>query len=238
MYTERDIIDFHAHVLPCADHGSDSVDTTVFQLSSAAAAGVRCIIAPPHFYPTCHSVESFLARRDEAYENLRPRLTPDMPEIILGAEVLMCHGIERLDGLSSLCVAGTRVLLLELPYSDFSESYVQSVRNLTKDGYEVVLAHAERYHPENIEEMVRAGAKIQLNAGALSGLFVDRTVSSWVDRGIVVALGSDIHMRDPSAYKRFVKARARLGKVSDNVAAFGNRVLNTAATIEDNKRTE
>jgi len=28
------------------------------------------------------------------------------------------------------------------------------------DGYEVVLAHAERYSSENIEEMIHAGAKI------------------------------------------------------------------------------
>ena len=235
MYSGSDIIDFHAHILPGADHGSDSVDTTLFQLSHASDAGVRCIIATPHFYPTCHSVEKFLQRRDSAYEILLPHLKPDMPRLVLGAEVLMCHGIERLDGLSSLCVSGTRVLLLELPYSDFSDNYVQSVRNLIKDGYEVVLAHAERYSPENIEEMIRAGAKIQLNAGALSGIFVDRTVSSWMERGVVVALGSDIHMRDPSAYKRFAKARARLGKVSDAVVAFGSRLLQESQSANKNE---
>ncbi len=224
MYFGCDIIDFHAHILPGADHGSDSVDTTLFQLSRASDAGVRRIIATPHFYPTCHSVEKFLQRRDDAYGNLLPHLKPDMPKLVLGAEVLMCHGIERLEGLSSLCVSGTRVLLLELPYSDFSDSYVQSVRNLIKDGYEIVLAHAERYFYENIDEIVRAGAKIQLNAGALSGLFIDKTVSSWVKSGAVVALGSDIHMRDGSAYKRFAKAKAKLLGMNDLAVSFGDEL--------------
>ena len=224
MYSGSDIIDFHAHILPGADHGSDSVDTTLFQLSHASDAGVRRIIATPHFYPTCHSVEKFLQRRDGAYESLLPHLKPDMPKLTLGAEVLMCHGIERLDGLSSLCVSGTRVLLLELPYSDFSDNYVQSVRNLIKDGYDIVLAHAERYYPENIDEMVRAGAKIQLNAGALSGFFVDKAVSSWIKCGAVVALGSDIHMRDGSAYKRFAKACAKMLGVNDLAVSFGEEL--------------
>ena len=51
-----DIVDFHAHVLPCADHGSSSVSTSLSQLSYAKGAGVKRIIATPHFYPHKHTL--------------------------------------------------------------------------------------------------------------------------------------------------------------------------------------
>ena len=40
--------DFHAHILPGADHGSDGMETSLTQLALAEAAGVDTIIATPH----------------------------------------------------------------------------------------------------------------------------------------------------------------------------------------------
>ena len=45
------IIDFHAHILPGADHGSRDVKTTKAQLEMLAGAGVKAVVATPHFYP-------------------------------------------------------------------------------------------------------------------------------------------------------------------------------------------
>ena len=70
----------------------------------------------------------------------------------------------------------------------------------------MVLAHAERYEINSIEAMKNAGAKLQLNATALCGLFVPRAIRSWLQSSDVVALGSDIHMRDKNSYKRLFKA--------------------------------
>ena len=59
-----DIIDFHSHILPGADHGSSSVETSLAQLNSAKNAGVTRLIATPHFYPHRHTLEKFLARNN------------------------------------------------------------------------------------------------------------------------------------------------------------------------------
>ena len=74
MYNKIEIADFHAHILPCADHGSDSVETSLWQLSSAANHGVTRIIATPHFYPHRHTVEAFSKRRDEAFNALKDHI--------------------------------------------------------------------------------------------------------------------------------------------------------------------
>ena len=96
-------LDYHAHVLPGCDHGSDSLETSRKQLEMAASAGVKTVCATPHFYPHRESVESFLRRRAECAQLLRAHLPERAPEVCLGAEVLICNGMERLDGLHRLC---------------------------------------------------------------------------------------------------------------------------------------
>ena len=214
-----ELLDFHAHVLPAADHGSDSVETTLFQLESAMAHGVERIVATPHFYPNAHSVDSFLERRNQAYCSLKPYLSENMPTIKLGAEVLICDEIENLPGLDRLFIEGTDTVLLELPFAKFRKSFVRSVRKMISSGIDVVLAHADRYAPEGIESLVSVGAKIQLNAGALATLFKRRTLYDWLERELVVAIGSDIHGRDKKAYSKFVKAKSKIERYLPNVKA-------------------
>lgn len=204
------ILDFHAHVLPTADHGSDSVEVTLFQLESAGLYGVERIIATPHFYPNAHSVDSFLARRNQAYKLLEPYLNDSTPKIKLGAEVLICEEIENLPGIEKLFVEGTDTLLLELPFTKFQSSFIHSVKKLVSRGINVVLAHADRYSPDGIEALVAKGAKIQLNADSLATFFKKRVLYDWLERDLVVALGSDIHGRDKRAYSNFAKASAKI----------------------------
>ena len=115
-------LDYHAHVLPGCDHGSDRLETSLRQLDMAAVAGIRTVCATPHFYPHKESAESFLRRREECAQLLRAHLPEQAPQICLGAEVLICDGMERLEGLHRLCREGTNELLLEMPFYAWPES--------------------------------------------------------------------------------------------------------------------
>ena len=42
-------LDYHAHILPRCDHGSDGVETSLRQLAMATEAGIRTVCATPHF---------------------------------------------------------------------------------------------------------------------------------------------------------------------------------------------
>ena len=221
------VVDFHSHILPYADHGSSSVDVSLAQLSLAAEHGVKRIVLTPHYYPHRENPESFIARREKCYNKLLENLNDESPDVRLGAEVLICDNIEEMPHLEDLCIRGTRILLLELPFTDFSETYVDSVKYLIADGYDVVLAHADRYDPLNIDRLVSLGAKIQLNADSLSSLFVKKHIKRWIDNGYVCALGSDIHGEDEKAYKRFEKALSRI-TASPNVEAFADHVWSTS----------
>lgn len=227
MKEKFEIVDFHSHILPGADHGSSSLETSLTQLKYAAESGIKNIVATPHFYPHAHTVDSFIAKRDAAYESLAPHI-PDGMNIKLGAEVLICKGIENLPGLDKLFLDGTNTLLLELSFSDFSADYPDSVQTLIKNGVNVVLAHADRYDPELIEQMLMLGAKIQLNATALNTVFKKKTLYDWLSRGVVVALGSDIHGADKNAYPTLVKAYKKIGVYAEKVQNESLNILKSS----------
>lgn len=207
------IIDFHAHILPGADHGSDCIETSMAQIELAKAASVDIIVATPHFYPHMHKLAKFLERRKNAYEAIYEN---SGIEILCGAEVLLCEKIENFVDIDLLCIEKTKTILLELPFSPFRNSYVNSVEALMDSGYKVVLAHAERYPADSIEALLSVGAKIQLNASAVSGIFVKKHIKRWIDAGDVVALGSDIHMLSKRHYNNFNRSQKKLkGAFSD-----------------------
>lgn len=199
-------MDAHAHILPCADHGSQSVEMSLRQLSRARAAGVTDIIATPHFYPHRHRLESFLPRRENALRALLPALDGDMPRIHLGAEVLLCDGLERMDRLEALCVQGTRTLLLEMPFSGMGEALLGSMYDIqAKRGLRVLLAHIDRYPRETVLAALETGASAQLNAEGICSLKRGRRCREWLREGVVQAIGSDVH-GDGTQYRAFARA--------------------------------
>ena len=156
--------DYHSHILPGCDHGSDGIKTSLKQIEMAKSVGIKTICATPHFYPHKESVESFLARRQRTYEALKANLPEGAPEIILGAEVLICDGMDQLDGLDRLCRQGAKELLLELPFYKWPESVWETVDCLNdRDDIRIVIAHADRYPPEDIERLIGEGIPLQLN---------------------------------------------------------------------------
>ena len=205
-------LDYHAHVLPGCDHGSDGVETSRKQLAMAAAAGIRTVCATPHFYPHKESIPSFLQRRAESAQLLCESLTADAPQLRLGAEVLICDGMERLDGLPRLCRSETNELLLEMPFYQWPEAIWDTLYALCeRRDIKIVLAHAERYPPEAIEQLIRDNVALQLNSECLTRPLHRKRYLTWIKNGSVKYLGSDIHMLG-DGYRAWEKCVKLLGK--------------------------
>lgn len=205
-------LDYHAHVLPGCDHGSDSVEKSRKQLAMAAAARVRTVCATPHFYPHKESIPSFLQRREASARLLRENLTADAPQLQLGAEVLICDGMERLDGLPRLCRSETNELLIEMPFYQWPEAIWDTLYALCeRRDIKIVLAHAERYPPEAIEQLIRDNVALQLNSECLTRPLHRKRYLTWIKNGSVKYLGSDIHMLG-DGYRAWEKCVKLLGK--------------------------
>lgn len=192
-------IDFHSHVLPSMDDGSQNSDMSVEMLRRMGEMGVDIVAATPHFYGCREEVDSFLRRRAACWDRLSQKWEHGFPQVILGAEVACFSGLLELDNLEQLCYQGTNTLLLELPFAQWTETELDIVSTLCLDrGYRVILAHFERYigvqkNKYIAERLQELPVWIQINAGSLL---------PWTRRGKCInmflenrahLLGSDSH---------------------------------------------
>ena len=219
-------IDFHAHILPRCDHGSDGWKTSRRQLKLARGAGVEMVCATSHFYGHHHSVEHFLKKRHRSYEELMAHAPPGSPRVILGAEVLAFEGIERLPDLEALRLEGTDLLLLEMPFQHWSEGLLDSVEALTEDRrFRIVLAHVDRYDRREVEKLLRMDrVQGQVNVDSMKRLFGTRYLREWAREGRIVALGSDIHGTDVG-YRDWTTCRVRYREDWETIMKRTNRLL-------------
>ncbi len=167
-------------------------------LGEAARQGVTVQVLTPHYYPWKESIEDFLSRRAESAAELRAALRPGLPRLLTGAETAFSPHMTK-QNLSDLCIEGTRLLLIELPFESWDDRVINGISSLSLDlGYHVVLAHVERYigykgNPEMLAELTRLPIHIQLNAEAFSGFFARRKALSFFRLDCGVLLGSDAH---------------------------------------------
>lgn len=208
------MIDFHAHILPGADHGCSSVDEAEEQLKLLADCGVDTVVAAPHFHPKYMTVEQFNRTRRACVQNLADARIPRDMRILIGAEVTVTDAAASLAGLSDLAVPGTDVLLCEMPEEEWSDKLIGALVELRAAGLRPILAHVDRYPAKDVEALFELGFRGQLNFSAVAGagLFKRRKFLRWIDNAAIVALGSDLHGHTPESAAAIVKAAAILGE--------------------------
>ncbi len=224
--------DFHSHILPGADHGSDSVETSIKQLGLISSYGIKRVVATPHFYPTSDNLALFLERREECAAALARAMTPDHPEVLLGSEVQICAGLDRMEGLEKLAVDGTNCILLEMPMIKWTDAIYETVDAISRSGLVAVMAHIDRYNPKYIEELMRLHVKAQLNPGTFSSKKGRRFADEWLSYGKVVAIGSDLHRANEKEYKAFHTATESLGEYTDRIEQSMKNLLEGAKPLK------
>lgn len=192
------MVDFHSHILPCIDDGSQSVEESVELLKMLSEQGVETVVATPHFLADRESVEDFLKRRQVSYETLIAELPQGMPRIILGAEVKYYSGICHMESLRELCIGNSNMLLLEMPMSKWTEYTVREIIDLSNSkGITLVLAHIDRYLSFQDSDvwgrLLESGILFQVNATFFTERRSRRKAFSLIKNNSIHFLGSDCH---------------------------------------------
>lgn len=193
--------DVHAHILPHMDDGSRSRLESLAMLEKSAGQGISVVAATPHFYAREDSPEEFLVRREQSAARLREQWRPDLPELRLGAEVCWFEGMSRWEGLETLCIEGTELLLLEMPFAPWTERQLREVRAVAeRPGLTVLLAHIERYLRWQTagawEALAGWGVKFQCNAEFFLRWRTRRRALQMLRGEKIHFLGSDCHNMD------------------------------------------
>ena len=214
------MIDWHSHVLPQIDDGSRSLEESAELLTMLSAQGVNTVIATPHFYPNDESVSKFLERRALAYEKLASILNDSMPKVILGAEVSYYSGISHNEELSKLCIEGTRLLLLEMPFAKWTDHTIREIIEIASRGdVTVVLAHIERYFDIQSEKIFASlqeyGVIMQVNSSFFNRNTTKRKALKLLANGKIQLIGSDTHnvsTRPPTLSDAYNTIEKKFGK--------------------------
>ena len=135
--------DIHCHILPGVDDGAADLDESLAMLEAAKRAGVTRIVCTPH----CRDPYFDYDKMWDAFELLRDNA--DGFPLQMGFEVNHRKLVELgIDAAEHLHFDGTNEFLLELStHADayaFRE-YENTIYDLQCRGYQVIIAHPERY---------------------------------------------------------------------------------------------
>lgn len=194
------IIDFHSHILPGIDDGSKNPAMTAKMLELEGKAGVDTIVATPHFYMSEQSLDSFLDGREQAFNAIKSEAERQKITVRLGAEVYFTPSLSELD-LKKLCIEGTDCIMLELPYSRITGSFIRTFRSfvgMISSEFTVILAHAERYlnftDEESLYEILDTGLLVQFNCGSFKMFSPHlKFMYNMISCGNAHLLGTDCH---------------------------------------------
>lgn len=221
------MIDLHSHILPGVDDGAQDLDEAVAMCRQAHRDGCQALVATPHL------------RHEQWWNGDRGKLegrfqqlcaaVGDEIELHLGGEIAVssesCRELEELPHGDLLTLAGSRYLLLELPYHGYGPEPVELVHELVVDGWFPIIAHPERIpwlveEARLIDRLVEHGATLQLTAKCVTGDYgkhLKQVSCDLLDRGLVHFVASDAHnlrLRSPGLHAAFKTVEKTWGQAA------------------------
>lgn len=194
--------DMHNHLLNGVDDGSKSIEESLSCIRTMSQLGYRRMYITPHFQP------SHYANREEDIVS-KYRLFKEQVEAEgIDIELVDVAGEYRIEdafvarlGEGGFLKIGGHNLLVELSLRQPRDDVKETIFELQQMGYEVILAHPERYpylgaKSKLLEELKDSGVYFQVNILSLSGFYgmmPSRVGYQLVERGWVEYLGTDMH---------------------------------------------
>ena len=163
---KKAMIDIHNHFMPEVDDGSKSFEMSKELFSIAASQGVTTIFLTPHV----NSSETKVSRdvHQTTYEKLKPMAAALGIDLYLGAEIYIPFRLPDLE-FADYVLGSSKAILIE--FSPYMETpIVDHAYNLKHRGFDVIIAHVERYNyltMEDIIELKQLGIYLQVNASSV-----------------------------------------------------------------------
>jgi protein-tyrosine phosphatase len=196
------LVDLHNHLLWGLDDGCETPEETVAAARLLVDLGFSDVAASPHVIAAFPSADpAFVeARRAEAAELLAREGVPlalhACAENRLDEEFLARAGGPGRRGIGP----GQRWVLVEVPFDGGVPALPELVFRLRRMGVLPLFAHPERCaefeRPGRAEEVVRLGGALQLNVGALTGMYgkiARKLAERFLSEGLYAVGASDLH---------------------------------------------
>ena len=227
------MIDFHSHILPGIDDGSEDVDTSLKMLSASFAGGVDTVLLTPHCHPRSQEhIDRFLENRDNAFKTLSSAIKgQELPKIVPASEIRIYADFHKYKRLDELCISGTNYILLEMPYEVWRDYAFEEIYQLTRLGFKPIMAHLDRFldQEKHFREIYSLQALVQMNTSAFLETATRKKMAKFFEQGHIHVLGSDTHdltERKPDMAEAYDVISKKFGKeYIDYINYAGSNIL-------------
>ncbi len=212
------MIDVHSHILPGVDDGSKSFEQSLAILKGLSEQGITEVICTPHYIAETMQTSPYPMNLKIITE-LRQKAKNINIKIHLGNEIYIDLEIAKyLRNRKITPLANSKYLLIELPMTGEFNQYEDIFLSLQNNGWQVILAHPERYQSfqsnfNKVIEMKQQGVLLQCNLGSFIGQYgkhAKKTAQKIAKEHLIFCFGTDIHReRD---YNEIKKAQKKLLK--------------------------
>lgn len=193
--------DMHSHLIPGIDDGSKSLEESINLIRSFKQYGYSKIITTPHIMSDYYKNTPQII--NEGLTRLREELSRqkiDM-QIEAAAEYYLDFDFSDLIQKEKLLTFGKNYLLFEVSYLNEPDNIDAIIFELQTSGYNVILAHPERYpfwynNFKRFETLKDKDVLFQLNINSLAGHYspgAKKTAEKLIDLGMVEFIGTDCH---------------------------------------------
>lgn len=231
------MVDIHSHILPYIDDGADSMEEAISMAEAAADSGINHMVASSHgnYFP--YTLDEYWEQFEKLQSCLRQQHIP--LTLYPGMEIFVDGDISPLlEHRGLLTLNRTDYLLIEFPFEDSVRNVQKNIARLQEKGYNIVLAHPERYlfmqkDPEFAYYLEETGCVLQINQGSLLGDFGGRAkmlAGQLLSDGVVGVIATDAHdsrYRAPSADRLldFLKVHYTDGQIHLWLSENPSRIL-------------
>ena len=196
---DRQLVDVHSHILPDIDDGSKSLGASIAILNGLKSQGFTDVILTPHY--VAETIYTSSRRNNLDLLDRLKQVAPEGINLYLGNELYVDRSLSsRLEQGTISSLAGSKYILVELPMSGEFEGYEDIFDELRFKGYQVILAHPERYQSTHrdfiLERLYQSNVLFQCNYGSFIGQYgknSQKVAEKLAKNKRIFALGTDIH---------------------------------------------
>lgn len=226
-------VDMHSHLLPGIDDGSQSLEDSLSMVRSLMDMGYEQFICTPHIMgDVFRNNENTIG---EAYDKLVEHLDKNglNPKISFAAEHYLDDWFhEKIKRKEKLLCLKDNILLFETSYMNAPAILKEVVFDLQSQGYDLVLAHPERYiylydSFDKFEELYSLNIKFQINLNSLTGYYspaAKKFAQKLIDHKMVDYVGTDCHAEKhivqlkKAMNEKYFRKLASLNLLNDSLA--------------------
>lgn len=194
-------IDFHSHILPGLDDGSDTIEESLELLKKMQAFGYSHLIMSPHVMGDFYKNTPEMIQ--DKLQLLQAAADAEGIQISLqaSAEYYLDEWFEEKIKSRKLLPFAKNKILFEISYVNEPRNLFETIFELQIAGYQPILAHPERYsffHSrfDMYEKIAETGCRLQVNLLSLIGYYglgEKRTAEKLIHNKLAYYLASDAH---------------------------------------------